>query len=191
MTEKTSHVRVAILADTHGFLDPRIGKQVASCDYAVHAGDVGGADVLFALNPRLQVVAVRGNNDTPQRWSDSESNCLESLPDQASLDLPGGKLVVVHGDDRRSIADRHEHLRQQFPEARVVVCGHSHQLAMDCDQEPWILNPGAAGRTRTNGGPSCLILSCDEDNWDIEALQLPARKFPNRDGQRRAQQGEG
>lgn len=191
MNNHVDSVRVAIIADTHGFLDPRIAKRVAECDYAVHAGDVGGADVLCALNPRQQVVAVRGNNDTPERWSDSETNFLENLPDQASLDLPGGTLVVLHGDDRRSLVERHRFLRSQFPEARAVVCGHSHQLAMDCDAQPWVLNPGAAGRTRTNGGPSCLILSCTETNWDIEALQLPNRKYPNRDGQRRLRQAEG
>lgn len=185
MTQEHS-TRVAIIADTHGFLDPRIAERVATCDYAVHAGDVGGADVLCALHPRIQVVAVRGNIDTPTRWAESEMNCLENLPQQAALDLPGGTLVVVHGDDNRSLSDRHRHLRRQYPDARAVVYGHSHRLAMDCEGLPWVLNPGAAGRTRTNGGPSCLLLHCCDKGWEIEALQLPARKYPNRDGQRRA-----
>lgn len=184
-------VRVAIISDTHGFLDPRIAERVSTCDYAVHAGDVGGADVLCALQPRIQVVAVRGNNDTPTRWAESESNFLDNLPNQAALDLPGGTLVVVHGDDSRSLSDRHRHLREKFAEARAVIYGHSHRLAMDCDALPWVLNPGAAGRTRTFGGPSCLLLTCGEQSWDIEALQLPARKYPNRDSQRRSKQSTG
>jgi len=40
-------MRVGIIADTHGFLDPRIADYIADCDLAVHAGDVGGADVLW------------------------------------------------------------------------------------------------------------------------------------------------
>ena len=185
---KDTTARVAILSDTHGFLDPRIGERVAECDYAVHAGDVGGADVLCALQPRQQVVAVRGNNDTSSRWGESESRFLENLPSEARLELPGGVMVVVHGDDHRSINDRHHHLRKTFPEARIVVYGHSHKLIMDTDNEPWIVNPGAAGRTRTHGGPSCVLLHCDGEHWELEALQLPARKFPNRDSQRRSRQ---
>lgn len=183
-----SNARVAILSDTHGFLDPRIAERVAECDYAVHAGDVGGADVLCALQPKVQVVAVRGNNDTSSRWSDSEAQFLENLPVEARLPLPGGLLVVVHGDDNRPIKQRHEHLRARFPEARMIAYGHSHRLTMDTEREPWVVNPGAAGRTRTNGGPSCLLLACDGERWDIQAVQLPPRKYPDRDGQRRTRQ---
>lgn len=184
MTSDTT-IHVAILSDTHGFLDPRIAERVAACDYAVHAGDVGGADVLCALQPRLQVFAVRGNNDTSDRWAESEAHFLENLPRQAGLDLPGGRLVVVHGDDNRSLSDRHRHLRRAYPWAGAVVYGHSHRLVMDCETRPWVLNPGAAGRVRTHGGPSCLLLECREERWDVEAVQLPLRKYPNRDGQRR------
>ncbi len=170
-------MRVAILADTHGFLDPRIADQVAECDLAVHAGDVGGADVLLSLKPRDQVVAVRGNNDVPEKWSTSERHVLETLPGEASLDLPGGVLVVVHGHEEVPVVERHRKLRERYPNARAIAYGHSHQLLIDDEQEPWVLNPGAAGRTRTYGGPSLLILNCREDAWEVEAVRLPPRKY--------------
>lgn len=182
--------QVAILADTHGFLDPRIAERVSDCDYAIHAGDVGGADVLCSLNPRESVVAIRGNNDTPEKWAESEAHFLENLPATAEIELPGGRLVVTHGDDRRTLAERHRHLRAQYPHARAVAYGHSHRLAMDCDDVPWLLNPGAAGRTRVHGGPSCLVLQCSPDDWSIEAVRLPARRFPNRDNQRKRAQAD-
>ena len=37
-------IRVAIIADTHGFIDPRIAEAVRACDVAVHAGDIGNAE---------------------------------------------------------------------------------------------------------------------------------------------------
>ena len=43
---------VAIVSDTHGFLDPRIVKIIHDCHYAVHAGDVMAASVLDAMRPR-------------------------------------------------------------------------------------------------------------------------------------------
>ena len=173
-------LKVALLSDTHGFLDPRIADRVAECDYAVHAGDVGGADVLCALNPRYQVVAVKGNNDTPAKWAESETHFLETLPEEAVLDLPGGRLVVTHGDGASSAAERHRELRERYPDARAIVYGHSHRMVMDCDERPWVLNPGAAGRTRTYGGPSWLMLDCRDGRWEVEAVQLPVRRYRTR-----------
>lgn len=183
-------MKIAILADTHGFLDPRIAERVAQCDIAVHAGDIGGADVLLSLSPREEVVAIRGNNDVPEKWSEGEHSLLDTLPHEATLTLPGGELVVVHGDDGGGIAERHRRYRQRYPQARAVVYGHSHRLFADCEAMPWVLNPGAAGRTRTNGGPSCLILDCAGDEWTLEECRLEPRKYPSlrRDGRR---QGEG
>ncbi len=170
-------MRVAILADTHGFVDPRIADQVSTCDYAVHAGDIGGADVLLALHPKRQVIAVRGNNDVRDKWDRQEVHLLETLPMEAVLDLPGGKLVVVHGDDAGPTVERHAELRRRYPQARAIAYGHSHQLMVDESETPWILNPGAAGRTRTYGGPTCLVLECREDGWSVEALRFPPRKY--------------
>lgn len=170
-------MRVAIVSDTHGFLDPRIADQVSDCELAVHAGDVGGADVLLALQPREQLVAIKGNNDSPEKWAAGEVHMLETLPSEAVVDLPGGRLVVVHGDDAGSVAERHELLRERYPEARAIVYGHSHRMVVDDEREPWVLNPGAAGRTRTYGGPSCLLLEASDEDWQIESVRLPPRKY--------------
>lgn len=172
-------MQVIILADTHGFLDPRIAERVAEADIAVHAGDIGGVDVLLSMNPREEVVAIRGNNDVPDKWSPSEHALLRTLPHERGIDLPGGRLVVVHGDDGGSIDERHRRYRRRFSDAGAVVYGHSHQLLVDQEAEPWILNPGAAGRTRTHGGPSCLLLNCEPGNWSVEALRFEARKYPS------------
>lgn len=167
-------VRVAILSDTHGVLDARIAAKVSQCDYAVHAGDIGNAAVLAALRPRSgQVLAVRGNNDTAAKWPTADHALLAGLPDCALLELPGGILAVVHGHRAGGTAERHARLRQQFPAARAVVYGHSHHLICDQDAPVWVLNPGAAGRARTFGGPSCLILHAGSRTWRVEVLRFP------------------
>lgn len=170
-------LRVAVLADTHGFLDPRIADRVTECDVAVHAGDIGGADVLLSLQPRDEVVAIRGNNDTPERWAEGEQHLLETLPREARVALPGGDLILVHGDDGGSLAERHRRYRRRYPDARAVVYGHSHRQLLDQAAEPWLLNPGAAGRTRTHGGPSCLILDCAPEAWRVESLVFEPRRY--------------
>lgn len=160
-------MRVAILSDTHGSLDPRIAELVAACDLAVHGGDLGNARVLAALQPRSgRVVAVTGNNDVPEKWPEDEHPLLAAIPEQAEVELPGGSLVVIHGHQSPARA-RHARLRGLFPHARVLVCGHSHRLVVDRGAEPWVLNPGAAGRARTFGGPSCMVLTAGTWPWRL------------------------
>jgi len=169
--------RVAILADTHGFLDPRVAEQVAECDLAIHAGDIGGADILFALNPREEVIAIRGNNDDADHWAEPELDTLANLPAQATVALPGGQLQVVHGDDGGTLEQRHRRYRRDYADCRAVIYGHSHRQWVDQTLAPWLLNPGAAGRTRTYGGPGCLILACQSDTWTLETLRFEPRQY--------------
>jgi predicted phosphodiesterase len=69
--------RVAISSDTHGRLDPRIAGVVASCDCAVHAGDIGAAVMLAALQPFMKtVVAVLGNNDVAGNSTRTIGRCV-------------------------------------------------------------------------------------------------------------------
>lgn len=165
--------RVVLLSDTHGFLDPRIAAAVGDSDVAVHAGDICGAQVLAGLRPRGgRVVAVRGNNDVPAKWAPEQGTMLEELPDELLLSLPGGELMVVHGHQIGSAARRHAGLRARYPAVRAIVYGHSHRLVIDQGARPWVLNPGAAGRTRTFGGPSCLILHAGVTQWRIESLRF-------------------
>lgn len=163
---------VALLADTHGQLDPRIRAALAQCHQVVHAGDIGSAAVLEQLG-LARTVAVRGNNDVAHNWREAEQPLLATLGDEARLALPGGELVVVHGHRAGRVAERHAWLRQRYPQARLVLYGHSHRLAIDCSATPWVVNPGAAGRARTHGGPSCLLLHIRHGIWQIEPLRFP------------------
>jgi len=164
-----SHLKVALLSDTHGVLDQRIAELIAGSDWVVHAGDIGNATVLHQL-ARLgdQVVAVRGNNDVPSKWPPADHTILAALPHERRLTLPGGELVVVHGHRLNPASQRHHRLRKRYPEVRAVVYGHSHRLDEDMAGEPWVLNPGAAGRSRTYGGPSCLLLHIKGTQWHVE-----------------------
>ncbi len=162
-------VTVAIVSDTHGFLDIRIERLIHDCDYAVHAGDILAAEVLRAMRPRREkVIAVSGNNDVAEKWAEGDRDLVESLPPTAELELPGGRLVVEHGHWHGHHAPRHDLLRRAHPNARAIVYGHSHKLVCDLDKQPWVLNPGAAGRVRTHGGPSCLVLTATSTEWSIE-----------------------
>jgi predicted phosphodiesterase len=114
---------------------------------------------------------VRGNNDCPDKWPAGDRDRLAALPPTLEIELPGGLLAAVHGD-RLPARDRHLRLRRLFPRASAVVYGHSHRLVLDLDERPWVLNPGAGGRSRTFGGPSCLVLSAEPGGWTVRSLRF-------------------
>lgn len=164
-------MRVLLLADTHGALDPRIAELAQDCTLAVHAGDVGGSAVLDALAAAAgRVLAVRGNNDVPHKWRGSPAD-LATLPLTLEVPLPGGVLAVEHGD-RHPAGQRERRLRAAHANARAVLYGHSHRLLRDSTLTPWLLNPGAAGRARTGAGPSCLLLQAHADGWQVDAWRF-------------------
>ena len=165
---KTAQLRIGIVSDTHGHLDPRIAALIEECDIAVHAGDIMGDAVLQQLRPRSgQVVAVRGNNDIEQVWHHDEQEALATIEQEAIIELPGGNIAVVHGHQYGGDHPCHDQLRERFSEARVIIYGHSHKMVCDLETDPWVINPGAAGRIRTRGGPSCLFLETSNDEWQL------------------------
>lgn len=141
-------------------------------DHIVHAGDVGSGAVIAALQALAPLTVVRGNNDVPAKWAPAERAQLARLPVCAELDLPGGRLLVVHGDGLPA-ARRHGGLRARWPAVRVIVYGHSHRLTLETEALPWIVNPGAAGRARTYGGPSWVLLEADPSGWRLTPQRFP------------------
>ena len=162
-------VTVGILSDTHGYLDQRIAEVIRDCDYAIHAGDIMGAHILEQLHPRKVVIAVAGNNDVAAMWNRNEADIVSALPKSTSLKLPGGTIGIEHGHRLGGFPD-HDQLRWDHADVKMVVYGHTHKRVIDLQAEPWIVNPGAAGKERTKGGPSCLILSANETEWTIETV---------------------
>lgn len=175
---RASALRIGLIADTHGPVAEALREMLDRCHVLAHAGDVLDARALACRGRNLAVAAVRGNNDLPLGRPEALG-----LPDVLRLTLPGGMLVVIHGDHYPA-AVRTERLRRDFPYARAVVCGHSHRMGVKDAQRPWVLNPGAAGRVRTYGGASALILFAWETEWRLLGLQthsdgLHAWRFPS------------
>ncbi len=162
-------ITVGILSDSHGYLVPEIRKTVNQCDYIVHAGDISNAQVLEQLQPKQGLVAVAGNNDYPAAWKNEEATIAHALPDIAKLELPGGLLIVEHGH-RLGNHPSHNQFRKDYSKARLIVYGHTHRRVIDQSAEPWVVNPGASGKTRTHGAPSCLILHASLQAWSIEEV---------------------
>ena len=136
-------VRLLVLADTHlrddlSRLPPEVWTRSTACDAVLHAGDVVTVDLLDALRARRPVHAVLGNNDT----------ALVGRPARPARAGAGGvRVAMVHDSGAR--AGRERRMRRWFPDADVVVFGHSHEpvdAAGDGGQR--LFNPGSAVQRR-------------------------------------------
>jgi len=126
-------VRIGLISDTHGLLRPEALQALSGVAQIIHAGDVGGPEVLAGLRAIAPVHAVRGNNDR-DTWSGS-------LPLRLSLCMAGVHIHVLHD------------LKELHPEPepgayRVVVAGHSHKPAVVARAGILYVNPGSAGPRR-------------------------------------------
>jgi len=168
-----ANLKIGVISDTHSYIDPAIIQQLDNCDAILHAGDIGSIDVIQQLKKVCpKVISVRGNNDIQSKWSSNEHNELEKIPELAEIKLPGGDITMVHGDQYFSVSVRHEKMREDFSSSKAIVYGHSHIMTFDKSENPWMLNPGAAGKTRTKGGASCLLIHADQQAWEVTQFRV-------------------
>lgn len=133
-------MRLLVLADTHvrdgsaRDLPASVWAMARDADAIVHAGDVTGPDFLRRLAAAAPTHVVLGNND---------GALVGRLPERRELTVEGVRIAVVH--DAGARAGRAERMRRWFPDADVVVFGHSHQ---PCDElgagGQRLFNPGSA-----------------------------------------------
>ncbi|MEE9444113.1 MAG: metallophosphoesterase family protein [Cocleimonas sp.] len=160
-------VTIAVISDTHAHLEPQIIEIIRDCDIAVHAGDICGEDILDLMKPKSgKVYAVTGNNDPYCHISKKQ------LPSVLSFDVCGEIITIEHGHKHGHHSPDHDSLRNTHPDAKIIIYGHTHKQVIDKTTTPWIVNPGAAGKTRTRGGPSCLVIKCNKGDWRIEKFRF-------------------
>ncbi len=132
-------MRVAVLSDTHAprfwkSCPPAVARVLEHVDVIMHAGDVCTPAVLDELSEWAPVHVVRGNNDGPDvaDWG---------APDTLTLELAGLPIAMVH--DSGAATARAARLRRWFPDAELVVFGHSHIPLNELHDGRRIFNPGS------------------------------------------------
>jgi putative phosphoesterase len=137
-------LHVVVLADTHirpgrnRRLPDEVYAQLARADVVLHAGDVVTGDLLDELSGFAPVHAVLGNNDAA---------LVGVLPETLELDLGGVAVAMIH--DAGPSKGRAARVRRRFPDAALVVYGHSH-LPVDVEgvDGQRLFNPGSPSERR-------------------------------------------
>jgi putative phosphoesterase len=145
-------MRLGVIADTHGLLRPEVFHAFAEVDHILHAGDIGSLELLAELEALAPVTGVYGNTDGFE--------LRNRVPRVALVELDGFDIVVTHGDQFGSPTP--EKLNAAFPEAQILVYGHTHQpLLTIVDVVVTVMNPGSAGPRRFKIPPSVGILELE------------------------------
>jgi putative phosphoesterase len=158
--------RLLLISDTHipgraRRLPDAVRAAAAAADLILHAGDWVSASVLDDLLAYGDVLGVCGNNDGP--------DLRARLPEVARREIGGLRFALVHetGDAKH----RHARMDAEFPDAEVVVFGHSHI--------PWdsvtpgglrLLNPGSPTDRRRQ--PVCTMMTVVADAGELREVAL-------------------
>ena len=124
---------LGVIADTHGLMRPEALAALRGVDRILHAGDIGGPEVLRALEVLAPVTAVRGNNDR-DAWA-------EAIPATEVVEASGAWLYLLH--DVKTLD-----LDPRAAGFAAVVAGHSHRPVSEERDGVLYFNPGSAGPRR-------------------------------------------
>jgi uncharacterized protein len=166
-------MRVLLVADTHvpkraRELPAPVWQAVDRADVVFHAGDWVEEPLLDEFEARAsRLVAVYGNNDGPA--------LRRRLPEVAEVDLEGLRFAVVH--ETGAAQGREGRCAQRFPEADVLVFGHSH-IPWDTTASTGLrlLNPGSPTDRRRQ--PYCTYLTLTVRHRRLDDLRL--HRLPRR-----------
>lgn len=158
-------MKVLVLSDTHvgrhrpgRRLPDAVYDLLEESDAVLHAGDVTDADLLDELSGFAPVHAVLGNNDLELR-----------LPERIEVELDGVRVAMVH--DSGPSGGRARRLRKWFPDADVVVFGHSHLPWHETDPEGQLhLNPGSP--TERRRAPTCTVGWLEFDDGAVRVARV-------------------
>ena len=137
-------ISALVLADTHirpgraRRLPDAVYAELERIDVVLHAGDVLTQDLLDELGGFAPVHAVLGNNDV---------GLVGVLPETLILDFDGVAVAMVH--ETGATKGRPARVHRRFPDAAVVIYGHSHEPSDEIGVDGQrLFNPGSPTERR-------------------------------------------
>jgi putative phosphoesterase len=151
---------IGLISDTHGMLRPDVHTALAGVELILHAGDVGGDDILDELELIAPVRAVYGNTDEPGN---------HRLAPAIDMEIGGLRVHVSHGHETGSPTPAKLLARY---DADLIVYGHTHRQLVVNVEGRWVVNPGAAGARRFDLLPTVARLTIRDGVVDVTLVDL-------------------
>jgi putative phosphoesterase len=159
VSDSGAHV-IGLISDTHGMVRGSVHSALAGVELILHAGDVGGDEVLEELALIAPVLAVYGNTDAPDD---------PRLAESVERTIGGVRVHVSHGHELGSPTPAK--LLERYA-ADVIVYGHTHKQLVVRAEGRLVVNPGAAGARRFNLEPSVARLTIVGTHAEVELVAL-------------------
>jgi len=160
LVTRHSPLKIGVISDTHGFLDPRVEKIFAGVDHILHAGDIGDPTIELELKVIAPVTICLGNTDLGLAFKETEV-----------VTLAGKKFLIHHIVNPTAPDDK---LKSRLARVRpdVVVFGHTHKRYAETLGGILFFNPGYSGRPKLGTERSVAILNCDKNGIRHEFMYL-------------------
>lgn len=158
-----TEARVGLISDTHGHLRPEVFEALEGVEQVIHAGDVENPEHLIDLAAIAPVTGVAGNVDG--------SAVRAVVSEEVVVDVAGLRVAVIHG---HQVHPDYRLLLRRFPDAQVIVHGHTHVPRCDSVGDVLIVNPGAAGHAHKGYPPSVAILEISDGQPTVRHVDLEA-----------------
>ena len=153
-------MKIGVISDTHGWLDPKIPRLFAGVEHILHAGDIGPDGIIAGLEAVAPVTAVPGNTDASPNFRLTEA-----------VTLAGRKFLVHHIVNPRALTEELLlRIARERPDA--VVFGHTHKACSETIDGVLYLNPGYAGKPKFGTERNVAILHCGGNGMRPEFLPL-------------------
>src|SRR5208282_758353 len=153
-------MKIGVISDTHGWLDPKISGLFAGVEHILHAGDIGSDGIIAGLEAVAPVTAVLGNTDTSPNFRLTEV-----------ITLAGRKFLVHHiVNPRAPTGELRLRIARERPDA--VVFGHTHKVFSETIDGVLYLNPGYAGKPKFGAERSVAVLHCTGREIRVDFLPL-------------------
>ena len=167
-------MRIGLISDTHGYLDPKVEKYFKTCDEIWHLGDVGTIDVIKQLTKIKPVRGVYGNIDG--------QDIRKVFPKELKFTCEEVKVWLVHigGYPNRYSKDVKDRINFNAPD--LFISGHSHILKVMYDKKLKLLhiNPGAAGKSGFHKVKTLVRFTIDKKEIkDLEVIELGPKQSSN------------
>jgi putative phosphoesterase len=155
----------AVIADTHiprraRTLPENLLPHLKQANLILHAGDLMNLTLLSEMASYAPVRAVKGNLDPPEL----------KLPEVLQFEFGGARIAMIHDSGRKK--GRRSRMKRRFPEARVVIFGHSHIPWLEDAEGLLLLNPGSPTDRRRQPEHTFALLWVEEGEVRAEVLTL-------------------
>ena len=164
-------LKIGLLSDTHGYLDPKVFDHFKYCDETWHGGDIGSLLLAETLEKFKPLRAVFGNID--------DKDLQERYPEDLFFKCEEVKVWITHigGAPPNYNPKVKKILKADAP--NLFICGHSHTLRIKRDSNfsnMLYLNPGAAGNQGFHAVKTLVRFEIDQHTiQNMEVVEIGKR----------------